>query len=219
MPKKKTAITKKEYEALNRADELMVEAVRAIHTAESAYLAVLRNAHKSKNKRVYDSCFSSLGQFYEITGQVRRAKAVLRERERADSKSLEIPLAWARFFGTTLDEPDRALEHLRRIKLPRRPKRDEIDAYYNALAYRGLMLLEAKKKREAIAAMGELARFTEQHSKDILFFCDMFFVRAMVHQKLALKSCKRYLGAIAKRNQVAHDAEETKALLAVLSTV
>ena len=196
----------------------MVAAVRAIQNAESAYLELLRRAHKSKNKNMYASCLSSLGQFYQITGQVRRAKAVLRERERTNPKTIEVSLAWARFFGTTLDEPGRALEYLEELKLPKKPSREQIDVYYNALAFKGLMRLEAGERRHAVAAMGELAIFTERHLADILFFCDMFFVRSMIQQKLALKSCKRYLNAIAQREQVAHDAKETKELLALLST-
>jgi hypothetical protein len=168
-------------------------------------------------KQDFDLGLSFLATHYDMTGQNRRAEGALRRREQASPKAIEPKLAWARYFGTSLQNPQRALEHLDRVRLPKRPKGAQVDSCFNYLAYRGLMLVHAGKKSAAEAAMATLARFTQEHIDDTIFFFDMYFVRTTIEKRWALPACKRYLKAISAREQVAHDATETKRLLKLIS--
>jgi hypothetical protein len=207
--------TGSDFEAAHdRAIKIEFKVSRLNQEIEDIWIDFCRISKKRRSKLDFDLGLSFLAMHYAMTGQNRRAEGALQMREQASPNAIEPKLAWARYFGT--QNPERALEHLDRVRLPKHPRGAQVDSCFNYLAYRGQMLLQLGKKSAAESAMAALAKFTEQHIGDTIFFFDMYFVRGMIEKRWALPACKRYLQAIASREQVAHDASETKRLLGLI---
>ena len=217
MPKKSQSRRKTHFErAHDCAIKLIFKVSRLNQEIEDIWIDFCKTSAKRRDKLDFDLGLSFLAIHYAMTGQSRRAEDALRQREQASPREIEPKLAWARYFGTALQNPQRALEHLNRIRLPERPGGSQVDTCFNYLAYRGLMLLQLGKKSAAASAMDALAKFTERHIGDTIFFFDMYFVRGMIEKRWAIPACKRYLKAIASRKQVSHDAAETERLLKLI---
>jgi len=219
MPKTSRAVRSKTHfdRAHDRAVKLVFKVSRLNQEIAYIWIEFCKQAKKRRDKEDFDLGLSFLAMHYAMTGQNRLAEDALREREQASPNAIEPKLAWARHFGTALQNPQRALEHLDRAHLPKHPRGTQIDSCFNYLAYRGLMLLQLGKKPAAESAMVTLAKFTEKHIGDTIFFFDMYFVRGMIEKRWAIPACRRYLRAISSREQVSHDAAETKRLLGLIS--
>jgi hypothetical protein len=218
MPKRSRSRRKTHLErAAERALKLEFKVSQLNRKIEDIWIELGKESARGGAKRDFDLGLSFLATHYDMTGQNRRAEGVLRQREQASPKAIEPKLAWARYFGTSLQNPQRALEHLDRARLPKHPRGTQADSCFNYLAYRGLMLLQLGKKSAASSAMDALAKFTERHIGDTIFFFDMYFVRGMIEKRWAIPACRRYLKAISSREQVSHDAAETKRLLSSLN--
>ena len=207
---------------MDRLDQPLMRLIRNLDRdlkkMDAEIVRFCEKAKRHRDKEMFDYGLSAMANFCGIAAArpLKRAEQALAERERiAKPGAIEPQLAWAQHYATTLSDPLRALERLRRLRRP--VGRKGAGQWYEVLRLRGLMELRAGRKRTACRTMRELADFTERHWRNKwIFFFDLYFVREMIAAKLALRDCRRYLQAISQRDQVPHDAKETQRLLAML---
>ncbi len=201
----------------DRAMRHVFAAQRSYDKAEDILLAQYRRAKLSSKRGDIENSLISLVQLYAIAGWAGKALASLQSLERQFPKSLRARLRSAEFLYSHGGDYPGALEKVREIRMGPKTRRFDYDAYYNALVLKGKILLQLGKAQQAIAVMKELAKFVAAHSDKTIFFMDLEFVAAMIDWKLAIPSCRAYLETINAREQVAHDALQTKELLRKLA--
>lgn len=204
----------REFERRHRLfNNFMVAGMRLLDRAENVLLEDYERYKLGNNREMLDHSLSSLANFQLMLGRNVKAEKYLREREITFPASLDAKLQIASYFGRHLRNPRWALRKLRQVRLPKNPTKCDYDTVYNAMNLEGAMLLHAEQVPKAKKRMAELAKYTEHHLAEILFFFDLSFVEMMIARRLALKNCRAYLTTLRRRKQVIHDQQKTLALL------